>query len=344
MGAKAVPDYFKYRSMLMHLIVIDQAIRSGRHPNTRTLAEELELAERTVARKVEFMRDALGAPIKYNPQRRGYYYSEQTWSLPSVQITEGDFLGLAMAEIALQAYKGTPLEVYLRKFSEKIAASLPQTVDVVPSDLPRLFRVDLGPVAAFDPKHWEALARAVRERRVVRMTYHSMYKGKVREQTVEPYLLRCFRGDWYLIARDPESGYVPMYSLARIKALKALDKTFDPPADFDPETYFGGTFGVSHKAERHEVRIRFAPEVARYIEERKWHPSQHLTGEKDGSVILTMTVGDLEEVGRWLLTWGPAGTALAPPALAHFVHQTAVVLTARYAQIVPDVAGAPDPD
>ena len=198
-GGRAVPDYTKYRSMLHHLILIDDAIRSGGCPNTFTLARELELSNRTIGRKIEFMRDVLRAPIEYNPTKKGYFYSQPNWSLPSLRITEGELLGLAMAQMALHAYKGTPLEGYLTGVASKIAATLPDEVDVDPTQLADVFRFNLGPVAIIDPKIWELLAKAIREHRIVEMTYYNITKDRTVERTVDPYLLRCYRGDWYLI-------------------------------------------------------------------------------------------------------------------------------------------------
>ena len=210
--------------MMHHLMLIDEQIRGGRYPNATTLAQDLELATRTIGRKIEFMRGMSGAPIEYDASRHGYHYTERSWSLPSLQITAGELLGLALAKLALQAYNGTPLEGYLERIVGKLAAVLPEAVDVAPS----------------------------------------------------------------------------------------------------------GTFGVWERKKQHNVRIRFTGPAARYIEERRWHPSQKLTRRRDGSVELSMTLSDIGEVGRWVLTWGDSARALAPWELVGFVRDTARSVADQY--------------
>jgi proteasome accessory factor B len=317
-----MPDYVKYRSMLHHLILIDEAIRTGGYPNATTLARDLELSSRTIARKLGFLRDVLLAPIEYDSSRKGYYYSQPNWSLPNLRISQGELLGLAMAQLALHAYRGTPLERYLGAVTGKIMASLPEEVEIEPSGLASIFQFNLGPVAPFDPALWEELARAIRKRHTVRMRYYSLTKDQEVNRVIDPYLLRCYRGDWYLIGRDHRTGHVPMYSLARIRKLTVTKDGYEVPDDFDIDEYLGGTFGVFERKERHNVRIQFTGAVARFIQERVWHPSQKLSKKKDGSVVLSMRLADIEEVGRWVLSWGPDAKALGPKELVGFMKTT----------------------
>ena len=203
-------EYHRYRAKFHWLLLIDEAIRRGDHPSSQAIAREIERSARTVRRNIEFMRDVLGAPIAYDPSRKGYYYSDESWSLPGIRITEGELLGLALAQMALQAYEGTPLGDHLQRVIDKLQAALPQEVVIDPGHLGSLFRFSLGPVAPFNPEHWELLAEAARERRTVWMRYHAIYKDEVQEREVDPYLLRCYRGDWYLIGHDHRTGHIPI--------------------------------------------------------------------------------------------------------------------------------------
>jgi proteasome accessory factor B len=46
------------------------------------------------------------------------------------------------------------------------------------------------------------------------------------------------------------------------------------------------------------------PAVARYAQEATWHPSQKLVKQKDGSVLASFQLNSIEEIKRWLLTFG----------------------------------------
>jgi len=92
----------------------------------------------------------------------------------------------------------------------------------------------------------------------------------------------------------------------------------------------GGTFQVAERAGRHKVRIQFFGVAARLAAEKVWHPTQKLTLGKEGSVILEMTVADLDEAAAWVLSFGPDARVLAPAALRDQVAHTAKETAARY--------------
>lgn len=53
------------RTTFFRIYTIDKLIRSGTYPNVPQLAEKIEVKPRTIERDIEYMRDLLGAPIKY---------------------------------------------------------------------------------------------------------------------------------------------------------------------------------------------------------------------------------------------------------------------------------------
>src|SRR5664280_2489416 len=61
---------------------IHEWISSGTFPNAVTMGEDLEVADRTVKRDIEFMRDRYGLPIGYDVQRYGYYFTEPVDQFP----------------------------------------------------------------------------------------------------------------------------------------------------------------------------------------------------------------------------------------------------------------------
>jgi predicted DNA-binding transcriptional regulator YafY len=64
-----------------------------------------------------------------------------------------------------------------------------------------------------------------------------------------------------------------------------------------------------------EVAIRFAPRQARWIRERRWHPSARVQDAIDGGCVLRMRVAGLGEVKRWVLQFGAEAEVLKPASL-----------------------------
>jgi hypothetical protein len=63
------------------------------------------------------------------------------------------------------------------------------------------------------------------------------------------------------------------------------------------------------------VRLLFAKEVATYIRERVWHPSQRLRERRDGRLEMSLATSGRKELTRWILSWMPHVQVLAPRQL-----------------------------
>lgn len=107
---KSVRELPMSRPPLERMMRIHTAIASGKHPNASFLSREFEVSTKTIQRDIDFMRDRMGLPIDYSPQRYGFYYTEPVDAFPTLQITEGELFALVVAEKALQQYRGTPFE------------------------------------------------------------------------------------------------------------------------------------------------------------------------------------------------------------------------------------------
>src|SRR4051812_21178840 len=103
------------RPPLARMMAIDSAIREGGLPNPTSLARQLEVAPRTVRRDLTYLRDRLHAPVRFDPARNGYVYTEPSYRLPFLQLTEGELVAVLLAERLLRQYRGTPYEQDLRR-------------------------------------------------------------------------------------------------------------------------------------------------------------------------------------------------------------------------------------
>lgn len=95
---------------------LDRQIREGKYPTVQQIAKRWEVSKRTIKRDIEFMRDRMGAPIVFDPQRRGYCYSETTWGIPSIIVSEGELSALKAAPDALKECGASQEAEILRAF------------------------------------------------------------------------------------------------------------------------------------------------------------------------------------------------------------------------------------
>jgi predicted DNA-binding transcriptional regulator YafY len=78
------------------------------------------------------------------------------------------------------------------------------------------------------------------------------------------------------------------------------------------------------------VAIRFAPRQARWIRERRWHPSARIQEEMGGGLVLRLAVGETSELRRWVLQFGAEAEVLSPASLRKAVADELRLAAAPY--------------
>jgi proteasome accessory factor B len=175
--------------------------------------------------------------------------------------------------------------------------------------------------SAADVETFRLLARAIVQRQEVSFAYRSLRASTPETRTVHPYHLANVDNAWYLLAHDPQRGQLRTFALARIRLPRATGKTFDRPRNFSAEKELKTGFGVFGGTGKHRVRVRFDAFAARLVRERDWHPSQKIRDLRGGEIELEMTLGALEEIERWILSWGEHAKVLEPKNLVDSVRQ-----------------------
>jgi proteasome accessory factor B len=305
------------------MLRIHQALQAGGYPNATTLARELEVSPKSIQRDLVFMRDRLNLPIAYEESRFGYRYTEEVKAFPSMHITEGELVALVVAEKALQQYRGTSFEKPLLSAIRKMEQSLPDTISVDLADVEQTisFRTRAEPL--LDLQVFDTLAKATAHRQQLEITYRKPGQRQTERRVIDPYHLANINGEWFLFAHDHLRQDLRTFVPARMQAIKRTGKTFPRPQEFSLEKRLRGSFGVRSGHGDYTVVLRFTPRVTDYVREKKWHESQQRRDLRDGGVELTLRLSGLEEVTRWVLSWGGDARVVKPRELAEAVRQSA---------------------
>jgi proteasome accessory factor B len=320
------------RPPLERMMAIHEELRRGAFTNCTKLAAQLEVSTKTVMRDVAFMRDRLGLPLEYDRQLHAFRYSYPVENFPTVQITGGELLALVVARKALEQYRGTPYHAQLAAAFDKLAAGVRDKVSFTPAQDAAGISFHTTGVAEADLKVFEALSRALADGREVEFDYRKPQDRATERRRVHPYHLSHRENLWYLLGHDVERGGLRQFALTRVSHARATQRKFERPAGFSAEKYFEKSFGAFAGEGDHRVRIRFSPVAAGRVRERFWHDSQKFTERSDGGVELSLQLGDLAEVARWVLGWGDEAEVLAPAALRERVRDTARRTAQLYAR------------
>lgn len=121
---------------------------------------------------------------------------------------------------------------------------------------------------------------ALKENRILNMTYHSYWKDEDNNFDVEPFCVKLFRQRWYLIARSTYAYYHQkgprIYAIDRIRSLSPTKETFEMPKDWNASDFFIGAFGVIADAQTkcEPIKLKVNASQANYIRDLKLHETQ----------------------------------------------------------------------
>jgi proteasome accessory factor B len=170
----------------------------------------------------------------------------------------------------------------------------------------------------------DALERGVADERATIIAYQSLRATEPVEHEVFPYGLVKHRGSLYLVAASRDHGEaVRHFKVDRIAHAEVTEFPFRRRADFDLAAHFGGSFGVFHGDGDVHVVVRFLPAVARYVQEAKWHASQKLAKQRDGSLVAEFRLSTTDEIKHWVMSFGRQAVVVEPDALRREVAEEA---------------------
>ena len=308
---------------------IHEAINRGRHPNCSQIAADLETSRKTIQRDINFMREHLDLPIAYDELKHGYYYTEPVANFPFLQTTAEDLVALIVARNALQHLEDTPLVASLRHSFLKLQQGMQDQISIPWADIDQAFSVKTAGLSQRDLGIFEKLARAILERRELRFDYTKLGAEKAESRHLRPYHLAEIDGGWYLIGHDIDRGARRTFAVQRMKGLSLLARKFLRVEDFHLEDHFAGSFGVWTRPDHGDgkaayprpVRVRFRGFAARFVPERRWHPSQQVTVlDETGDLIeLRMELTALQDFQRWVLSFGSQAEVIEPEDLRQSV-------------------------
>ena len=305
------------------LLKIDDLIRSRTRYTASSLAETLEVSERTIRSDIDTLEVYFDAPIEFE-QQRGYYYTDPQWCFPTIPLTQGELFALTLGAKALEAYAGSVYESDLRSSIQRLADRLPERIWV---DLQQLANERIcfrsgAELLNLDPYIYQDLLEAWRTSRQLWMRYYTANRDDETERVVYPYLVDIYRGtNPCLIAFCTLRQQFRDFRLDRIREYRLLNQTFKRDPNFNLQKYRKNCFQTEQGDRLYEFVIEFSAKVAPFIWERRWHLSQEIDKHADGSLTLRMEVGGLQEVKRWVLGYGKEALAKSPPELVKLLRE-----------------------
>lgn len=287
------------------------------HPDglsAQSLADRIGVAKRTIYRDIEAMDLDAGLPIWNDAGKFGL--DKEAFLQPlALTLHEATTLFLAARMLAKASDEhDTELIGAFVKLAQilppVLAQHIQETVDAFATTPPndrftRVFRV---------------LAEAWAQRRVVEIEYDAgVYDPakKARKTRVQPLAIEpsALTHALYLMGWDESRQANRTFKVERILSASLTPETFEPPAAAATARELLRAWDVIADEDPVGVVIRFSVAVAKRAAETRWHPSQELEPQDDGTLIWRGLVSGMREIKIWILGWGADAEVLEPAEL-----------------------------
>ncbi|OPY05733.1 MAG: HTH domain protein [Syntrophaceae bacterium PtaB.Bin038] len=267
---------------------------------TATLSREFHTTARTIQRDLAFLKQC-GFPV--TEAGPGVYKLDKD-IFKNFELFDENELALIVALKCAVSQLGQPF----RKAADEVFNRLYQAS----ASQPVYIHVDES--VPLDARLMNRLLKAIRLRR--RLSFHYASAKNTHPATVDPYRIVHYDGFWYLVAKEDGTGIVKRYALDKLKELKMLNESFPAvPANLDE--LLRQSANIWFTEERNlEVLIEVNPKAAGYFKRRKIFPTQEIRETKpDGSLIVSLKVGNFGEIRETLKMWLPNVRILEPEGL-----------------------------
>lgn len=293
---------------------------SSRHygATVKELASEMQVNEKTIRRDLQTF-EQVGFPLEEIVGERG----RKSWKVrgskdqPELNFALDEALALYMGRRFLEPLAGTFFWEAAQSAFKKIRACLGKSALQYLENIAGKLHHRVVGAGDYSKKAdlIDHLMQAIEEHKQTFLAYRSQQATEPVSYPVYPYGLTYFRGSLYLIAHAPDHDEIRHYKVDRIEEVDVTALPFNRPGDFDLDKHLAGSFGVFQGRGNVTVKVRFAPTVARYVSESRWHESQQLAKQRDGGLTATFELSNTEEIGRWILSFGKHALVLEPKEL-----------------------------
>lgn len=350
----------------MRRLIIDRLLTERELVTFAQLEEALQVSAPTIKRDLRFMREELGAPIRYSKARGGYYYeaeeagsherteagrlrrtgrsatnvdpfrrSEERPLLRSKQWYSSDELYVLTSTWdllgALESDRTSALSRELAPLRARVLG-LFTLGGTTPRDFMRHVRVVDRRVIYRESPVFELIGCALCERRRLHIRHRSRRTNEITEREISPLRLVHYRNRWYVDAYCHHSGALKTFLIENITHADILNTAVLRMSLDEVEEKLDAGYGIFHGAAVLAAKLHFNEEASRYVLREAWHPKQRVQKLEDGSLMLTVPYSDPTEIVGEILRWGSKVEVVEPPELRDAVADEAASIAARYGQ------------
>jgi len=179
----------------------------------------------------------------------------------------------------------------------------------------------------------EKLTLAWAEKRKVQLWYRGAEGGVVKEYSFCPYFVEVSAVGQaiYAIGRIEPEKKMRTFKIERVERIELLKDTYSIPRDFDPDQLLDQAWGIWFTEQQPlKIQLRFSQRVAQRVRETRWHPTEQVTEQPDGSLLWCASIAEPREMLPWVRGWGADVEVLEPQFLRNQIQNETRLLFQLY--------------
>lgn len=161
------------------------------------------------------------------------------------------------------------------------------------------------------------LLSAIKEKRVLNLTYRSFSKPQGSTFSIAPYCVRLFENRWYVVAYSIPFKEIRTYGLDRFENLETTDEKFRFPSGFSASKFFFDYYGIVTDDTIPQTRIvlRANGNHKHYMNSLPLHHSQQLIEDCEDYADFELYLAPTYDFVMKLLSFGAMIEVLEPLSL-----------------------------
>lgn len=277
------------------------------------ILSKLEISAATFKRDLAKLRDRLNTPIYFDRDLGGYRLELQgdRGELPGLWFSNDEALALLTIQNMLDQLEPSILGPKLKPLKSRLNELLgSQGVDA--QTLAQRIRLVHAGKRTLHLKSFEQVARAVFERKQIKIQHLNRQNNQALERIISPQQLVHYRDNWYVDAWCHLRREVRSFSVDAIQDCKVL---VEPAREIDLallRQHLDGGYGIFGGAPTAWAVLKFASNRSSWVKNEIWHPHQKVELLFDGSLLLKIPYSDNRELLGDILRFGSDVEVIEP--------------------------------
>lgn len=305
------------KKQLQRLVKFVAMLKENRYPNCQSFVEELRKDDlfsnknvicttKTIQRDILTLKNDFGAPIGYDPERKGYYLKSHGWDFPCPLFEEHEMLASVLGARVAEDIFPEPLRSSIRKAVDfQLTTNNPDFLDTA---YPKALIISSGLKVRIEPDVFNTIFEGWKSHNAVDIAYMDVADRRS-ERRIEPHVLAFQDNAWFIKGYCHKHEAVRTFAVHRIESAKLTSRTFEPDEGIIDSVREVGPYTYP---EIRNVKFRCSKSIMKYLVEKPLHRDQRIVDESGDEFTLSVPAIWENDLIHFILYQGGDARLISP--------------------------------